>query len=141
MAVWTDIPTGALEPGKPARSVDAIALRDNPVAMAEGAPGAPRIAGQQGPAVLTGGIADGAVTNAKIASVSWYKVTDRPALGAYYSTSEYSISTQRMATGPMEARAPTGYVLTGIRGAIGGSPSSLTGMVEIYNVYARALAV
>ena len=29
MATWTDITDAALEPGKPARSVDALALRDN----------------------------------------------------------------------------------------------------------------
>lgn len=141
MATWTTIPDSVLEPGKPARSVDALALRDNAIAIAEGAPGAPRIEGQQGPAVLTGGIADGAVTNAKIASVSWYKIPDRPALGVYYSTSEYVLLTSRQAVGEMEARAPTGYVLTGIKGVIGGSPSVLTGMEEVVNMYARALAV
>lgn len=31
MATWTDIPNASLEPGAPARSVDAIALRDNDV--------------------------------------------------------------------------------------------------------------
>lgn len=41
MATWTNIPDTALEPGKPARSVDALALRDNPVAIAERASGAP----------------------------------------------------------------------------------------------------
>ena len=43
MAEWTTIPDDVLEPGKPIRSVDAIALRDNPVAIAEGAAGAPRV--------------------------------------------------------------------------------------------------
>ena len=41
---WTNIPDDVLEPGKPIRSVDAIALRDNPIAIAQGLPGAPRIA-------------------------------------------------------------------------------------------------
>ena len=68
MATWTSIPDSLLEPGKPIRSVDALALRDNPIAIAEGAAGAPKIAGQQGPAVHTGGIANSAVTNAKIAN-------------------------------------------------------------------------
>lgn len=40
---WTTIPDANLEPGKPARSVDAIALRDNPIAIAHGMAGAPRI--------------------------------------------------------------------------------------------------
>lgn len=40
---WTNIPDDVLEPGKPIRSVDAIALRDNPIAIAQGLAGAPRI--------------------------------------------------------------------------------------------------
>jgi len=68
MATWTNIANTSLEPGSPARSVDAFALRDNPIAIAEGAAGAPRIAGQQGPAVQTNGLFNGAVTNAKIAN-------------------------------------------------------------------------
>jgi hypothetical protein len=44
MATWTTLPDAALEPGKPIRSIDGLALRDNPVAITEGATGAPRIA-------------------------------------------------------------------------------------------------
>ena len=44
MADWTTIPDSSIEPGKPIRSIDGLALRDNPVAIAEGAAGAPRIA-------------------------------------------------------------------------------------------------
>lgn len=43
MATWTTIPDSSLEPGKPIRSIDTLALRDNPVAIAEGAAGAPKI--------------------------------------------------------------------------------------------------
>ena len=43
MATWTNIPDSSIEPGKPIRSIDGIALRDNPIAIAEGAAGAPRI--------------------------------------------------------------------------------------------------
>ena len=43
MAEFTVIPDANLEPDKPARSIDALALRDNPIAIAEGAAGAPRI--------------------------------------------------------------------------------------------------
>ena len=68
MATWTNIANTSLEPGSPARSVDAFALRDNPIAIAEGAAGAPRIAGQSGPAVQTAGLFDSAVTTAKIAN-------------------------------------------------------------------------
>lgn len=42
MADWTTIPDSSIEPGKPIRSIDGLALRDNPVAIAEGAVGAPR---------------------------------------------------------------------------------------------------
>jgi len=44
MATWTTITDATLEPGKPIRSVDGLALRDNVTALAEGAAGAPRIA-------------------------------------------------------------------------------------------------
>ena len=43
MATWTTITDAALEPGKPIRSVDGLALRDNVTAFAEGAAGAPKI--------------------------------------------------------------------------------------------------
>lgn len=43
MATWTTLPDATLEPGKPIRSIDVLALRDNPVAIAEGASGAPKI--------------------------------------------------------------------------------------------------
>lgn len=120
MATWTDIANSRLEPGKPARSIDALALRDNPIAITEGADGAPRN--------QTGSYADGSVTNPKIASVAWGKVTGRPALGAYYSTGEYAIS-----VGASSAyRVPNGYVMTGI--ATNAFPSVVT-------IYARGLAV
>jgi hypothetical protein len=45
MATWTTLPDASLEPGKPIRSIDGLALRDNPVAITEGATGAPRIVG------------------------------------------------------------------------------------------------
>ena len=45
MADWTNIPDSNLEPGKPARSVDALALRDNVKAMGIGATGAPLMVG------------------------------------------------------------------------------------------------
>ena len=57
---WTNIPDDVLEPGKPIRSVDAIALRNNPIAIAQGLPGAPRI---QTPAIQ-----DASVTAIKLAT-------------------------------------------------------------------------
>jgi hypothetical protein len=44
MTDWTNIPNGNIETGKPGRAIDGRALRDNPIAIAEGADGAPRIA-------------------------------------------------------------------------------------------------
>lgn len=58
MADWRDIPDASIEPNAPARSIDAFAFRDNPIAITEGASGAPRI--------QTAAIADNAVTAAKI---------------------------------------------------------------------------
>lgn len=46
MATWTTLPDASLEPGKPIRSIDGLALRDNPVAITEGETGAPRIVGR-----------------------------------------------------------------------------------------------
>jgi hypothetical protein len=43
VADWTDIPDANLEVGKPTRSIDGLALRDNVPALAEGAAGAPKI--------------------------------------------------------------------------------------------------
>jgi hypothetical protein len=43
MATWTTIPDSSLEPGKPTRGIDGLALRDNAIAIAEGQPGAPKI--------------------------------------------------------------------------------------------------
>lgn len=62
MADWTDIPDANLEPDRPIRSVDGLALRDNPIALADGASGAPRI--------QTNAIENDAVTQDKIASNS-----------------------------------------------------------------------
>jgi hypothetical protein len=65
MATWTTIPDSSLEPGKPIRSIDALALRDNPVAIAEGSVGAPRVVNQWFPYDYeTGG--DGVIWNQAI---------------------------------------------------------------------------
>ena len=44
MADWVDIADSALDPDAPLTSELAYAWRDNPIAIAEGSPGAPRIA-------------------------------------------------------------------------------------------------
>jgi hypothetical protein len=55
---WTNISNANLDVGAPIRSVDILALRDNITAQANGDSGAPK---QQ-----TAGIADGAITGAKL---------------------------------------------------------------------------
>lgn len=89
MATWTDIPTEVLEPGKPVRSVDAIALRDNPIAIAEGASGAPRI--------QTNAIQNGAVTNEKIANMDAGKLNSGTVPGARLPTSYGTVGSYLLA--------------------------------------------
>jgi hypothetical protein len=43
MATWTNVPNSVLEPGDPIRSVDIIAIKENVIALSEGATGAPKI--------------------------------------------------------------------------------------------------
>jgi hypothetical protein len=43
MATWTNVPNTVLEPGDPIRSVDIIAIKENVIALSEGASGAPKI--------------------------------------------------------------------------------------------------
>lgn len=57
---YTEIPDDRLAPDAPVRSVDAIALRDNPLAIAQADEA------DATPQIYTDGIADQAVTNAKI---------------------------------------------------------------------------
>ncbi len=40
---WTTIPDSALQPGAPVRSLDGLSLRDNPIAIAQGLSGAPKV--------------------------------------------------------------------------------------------------
>lgn len=60
MPDYTDLPDTAVGIGGVPSGTTVTALRDNPLAIAEGAAGAPRI--------QTAGIGDSAVTNAKIAA-------------------------------------------------------------------------
>ena len=85
MATWTDIPDSVLEPGKPARSVDALALRDNPIAIAEGAADAPRI--------QTNAIQNWAVTNEKIANMDAGKLNSGTVPGARLPTGHGGVGT------------------------------------------------
>ena len=64
MATWTAIADSVLEIGKPIRSIDHFALRDNVVAAFEKASGAPQLAPNY---VVTAMIADAQISTAKIA--------------------------------------------------------------------------
>jgi len=46
MTTFTTIPNSSLEPGKPIRSINGLALRDNPLAIIEGDATAPRVVGK-----------------------------------------------------------------------------------------------
>lgn len=69
MANWTNIPTDRIEPGKPIRAIDGLALRDNPIAIAQGAAGAPKITenAMNVNSIHGNRIRNGTVTNAQIA--------------------------------------------------------------------------
>jgi len=74
MATWTNVPNTVLEPGDPIRSVDIIAIKENIIALSEGASGAPKI--------LTAAINNGAVTVEKFASGAVLSVTAGGSVGA-----------------------------------------------------------
>jgi hypothetical protein len=93
MATWTVIADSTLEPGKPIRSVDGLALRDNPIAITEGATGAPKI--------QTAAITDANVTAAKLATGNnerdW--VLARTASAAVGVVGTYALAKRTTATG------------------------------------------
>ena len=75
MADWTNLPDTTFEPGAPAKGRDMRFLRDNPIAIAEGAAGAPKI--------QTAAIATSAVTQAKMATDSVGRAQLRTATGSF----------------------------------------------------------
>jgi len=88
---WTNIPNGNLAVGAPIRSVDQLALRDNPIAIAEGATGAPRVRAE----ALNGGQSGTAPIYAARAWVNFDGTTTTPAIRASGNVS----SVARNATG------------------------------------------
>lgn len=138
MATWTTVPDASLEPGKPIRSIDALALRDNPVAIAEGAAGAPKIdpinamahlgaAGAVGTyAFLVLGEASGAPNNASVLPGN----TRAGSSLRYTSASGYNKSTSASAGG--------GYSDNGVFNTYVGSAPAGTwrcmGYSEDYNI-------
>src|SRR5690625_4909008 len=84
MAQWTNIPTDRIEPGKPIRAIDGLALRDNPIAIAEGAAGAPKISEQAFNTNSINGnrLRSGTVTNTQIANMNAGKLNSGTVPGA-----------------------------------------------------------
>src|SRR5690625_3325913 len=111
MAQWTNIPTDRIEPGKPIRAIDGLAWRDNPIAIAEGARGAPR--------VQTNGIANSAVTNSKISNnaVTTSKIANSAVTTAKIANS--NVTAQKLATGGNESNWVGGRIVALGAGAVG----------------------
>jgi len=82
MADWTNIADANVDPDAPLLASVVRALRDNPAAIAQGAAGATKINGSQGPAVETGGLTDACVTAPKLATGSAESVWVRERLTA-----------------------------------------------------------
>ena len=108
MAEWTTIPDDVLEPGKPIRSVDAIALRDNPVAIAEGAAGAPR--------VVDGALSTAATNTGRDWVLNRTALAQVGAVGTYAFLGETSGATT---TNPGGTRAGSALRYAGINGNSG----------------------
>jgi hypothetical protein len=129
MANWTSIADATLEPGKPIRAIDARALRDNPIAIAEGASGAPKIAGQQGPAIETGGITDANVTAAKLATGNnerdW--VLARTAGAAAGAVGTYALLRASSPRNPDATLAGSSLTYAGALNSVSANAGSLSG--------------
>jgi hypothetical protein len=85
MATWTNVSNTVLEPGDPIRSVDIIAIKENIIALSEGASGAPKI--------QAAAIASGVLTNTTNVLTATAGATVG-ALGTYclaYATSSIAI--------------------------------------------------
>jgi hypothetical protein len=141
MAGWTNIPTASLEPGAPVRSLDALALRDNPIAIAEGAANAPRVqtAGIANSAVTADKIASNAVTTAKILDsnvttnkiASGERMTTANVAGAYAGTNAEAVGSlailYKATTGGVEPGAlVAGSSLRWVRISTAGSMQIIT---------------
>lgn len=128
MTTWTDIPDDLLEPNSPARSIDAIALRDNPIAIAEGVAGAPRIqqAAMADNSVATRTIVDGSVIANKLAAggseTNW--VAGRTAGIGAGSVGSYALLFRNVnsATGPGATASGSELSYSSAAGDRGGAP-------------------
>ena len=118
MTTFTTIPNSSLEPGKPIRSIDGLALRDNPIAMFEGDPSAPKL---QTPAIQ-----DGAVTLAKFASGAVLSACAQASVGAVgtYALLFYQATFSTLVPGSTAAGSSLRYAATAF---------STTGLSQIYS--------
>lgn len=100
MATWTDIPDEVLEPGKPIRSVDALALRDNPIAIAQGAAGAPKVTenAMSVNSIHGNRLRSGTVTNTQIANMNAGKLNSGTIPGARIPTGNGGVGTYAFVT-------------------------------------------
>jgi hypothetical protein len=115
MTTYTSIPNSSLEPGKPIRSIDGLALRDNPIAITEGAAGAPKI--------QNAAIQDGAISASKFQTGTGERdwVLARTSVASVGAVGTYAFL--RNASG---TSVSPGGTLAGSSLAYGGAPSYAT---------------
>src|SRR5690625_3774546 len=101
MATWTNIPTDRIEPGKPIRAIDGLALRDNPIAIAEGAAGAPKVTenAMSVNSIHGNRLRSGTVTNTQIANMNAGKLDSGTIPGARIPTNYNGVGTYVFFTG------------------------------------------
>jgi hypothetical protein len=110
---WTNIPNGNLAVGAPIRSVDQLALRDNPIAIAEGATGAPRVRAE----ALNGGQSGTAPIFAARAWVNFDGTTTTPTIRASGNISSVArFSTGRYTVNFTTAMPDANYSVTSANG-------------------------
>lgn len=95
MADWTNIVDSALDPDAPVTSELAYAWRDNPIAIAEGAVGAPRVTAQgiKSIAVSQGATDTTPVVFLGLGGLEWFNLAYSVTLTGPSSTSQFQIST------------------------------------------------
>ena len=115
MATWTNIPDSLLEPGKPIRSVDALALRDNPIAIAEGAAGAPKVTenAMNANSIHGNRIRSGTVTNTQIANMNAGKLNSGTVPGARIPTGNGGVGTYAFVIRPETSSVGWGATTAG----------------------------
>ena len=132
MATWTNIPDSNIEPGKPIRSIDGLALRDNPIAIAEGASGAPRIEDAALDTTVTSAGTDWVLARtagASVGAVGTYALLGRSATDGQFSLGQTLagsglryFAARSTAGSSFSADLPTGTTSAPYRGN-GGTPA------------------